>query len=165
MFPDVSRKRFPDNHPRSTKNLLSSDNLYLKSDAEDAERTLRWLDFCKEDKATAAERMTQAGELQWMGEGIPSAWYACDVLAKENGIKAISKGATWSTYDQRWYTCVAAKKGHGKLASVRAGASQWKAKNVAICFAMRNAVRALLPQEAKAVGWRGTKRAARSKYA
>ena len=165
-FPDVSRRRFPDNQSTSTKELLASDDKYLKSDAEDAERTLRWLALCKEDKATAAEKMTQASELQWIAEGIPAAWYACDVLAKENGITAIRKAATFSKYDKRWYGCVSAGRGSGKLARVHMGASQWTDRQTAICFAYRNAIRQLLPQQpntTEKVGWTETKNQAARK--
>ena len=164
-FPDVSRQRFPNNQSTSMKELLASDNQYLKSDAEDAERTLRWLAFCKEDKANAAEKMTQAGELQWIAEGIPAAWYAAAVLAKENGITALHKAATFSKFDKRWYGCVSAGKGSGKLARVHMGASQWTDRIIAICFAYRNAIRQLLPQQPNETGWSETKEKAEKEFA
>ena len=167
-FPDVSRKRHPDNHSTSTKALLSSDNQYLKSDAEDAERTLRWLALRRENPETAATAMKENDEKEWLvkSKNIAAAWYAAEILAPQNGITCLSKAATFSKFDKRWYGCVSAGKGSGKLARVHMGASRWTDRKVAICFAFRNAIRQLLPMQpntAEKAAWSETKNQAARK--
>ena len=166
-FPDVSRQRFPDNQSTSTKALLASDNQYLKSDAEDAERTLRWLALRRENPETAAAVMKENGEKEWLvkSKNIAAAWYAAEILAPQNGITCLSKAAKFGKFDQRWHASTCATKGDGKLQRTHIGASSWTDRRVAICFAFRNSIRQLLPQEAIAVGWRETKEKAERKFA
>ena len=68
--------------PRKRKPIRRHPNPFVQSDIEDAERTLKWLR--KEDMSR---------ELQWIDKdkGIPTAWYAAEVLAKQNGIRCIHR--------------------------------------------------------------------------
>lgn len=125
-------------------------NKFVQSDIEDAERTLKWL---------RGEDMSR--ELQWIDEdkGIPTAWYAIEVLAKANGIKSVSK-ETHTGMDRRIHAVVFARRGHGEFARTHAGASVWTDKRIALAFASRNAIRQLLPMQPNttdAPAWTDTK--------
>ena len=74
--------------------------------------------------------------------GMPS-----EVLAPENGIKRKAIQAKIGM-DGRYYAYVTATRGYGKLARSHGGASSWEDRRIAICFAYRNAIRQLLPQQA-----------------
>lgn len=115
-----------------------ADNRFYQSDVEDAERTLRWLR--KEDMRLA---------LQWIDQkkNIPTAWFAIEVLAPENGIKCIHKYAIFGKYDQRYHAEVLAGRGHGKYRRSHFGSSSWHDERIALCFAYRNAIRQLLPMK------------------
>ena len=78
---------------------------------------------------------------------IPTAWYAISELAPENGIKRKAIHAKIGM-DGRYYAYVTATRGYGKLARSHGGASSWEDRRIAICFAYRNAIRQLLPQQA-----------------
>ena len=102
--------------PKKRKPIRRHPNPFVQSDIEDAERTLKWLR--KEDMSR---------ELQWIDKdkGIPTAWYAAEV--------------------RRYYSVVRATIGHGKLRRTHGGASVWDNKEIAQCFAFRNATWQLLP--------------------
>ena len=129
-------KRLPS--PKKRKPIRRHPNPFVQSDIEDAERTLKWLR--KEDMSR---------ELQWIDKdkGIPTAWYAAETLAKQNGITCGKKRAFQSTFNGRWYAFVIAHKGNGKYARAQVGASSWDDRRTAICFAYRNAIRGLLPMQ------------------
>ena len=112
-------------------------NPYYQSDIRDAIRTRKWL---------RGEDMSR--ELKWIVEkkNIPAAWYAISVLAPENGITCLHRHATKSKFDGYWHAIACVKKGSGKYASVRSGASAFHDEKMALCFACRNAIKWLLPQ-------------------
>ena len=117
---------------------LDTNNRFYQSDVEDAERTQRWLDGANMKLA-----------LRWINpkKQIPTAWYAISELAPENGIKRKAIQAIIGM-DGRYYAYVTATRGYGKLARSHGGASSWEDRRIAICFAYRNAIRQLLPQQA-----------------
>ena len=133
--------------------------VFWKSDCAEAERTLRWLngyDMSNEDKWIVEEKQ------------IPCAWYAIEILAKQNGIRCRSKHAFQSPYDGRHHGFVIAEKGHGKFARSQIGAGSWNDKRLALCFAYRNAIRGLLPMNpnaAEQAAYRTTQKNAIRKYA
>ena len=134
-------------------------NKYLRSDMEEATRTRRWL--LKQDMRR---------EKRWIVDPdrkirIPTAWYAISILAKRNGITCVSKHATLAT-NRKWVATVTAQIGHGKLAGRRVGASSWDDRRIALCFAYRNAIRQLLPQDPnERMAYRDTQDNALRKYA
>lgn len=125
---------------------LDTNNRFYQSDCEEAERTLRWLN-----------KWDMSEEKQWIDKdkGIPCAWYAISTLAPQNGIKCIKKIPYQSDFDSRWHACVVASKGHGIYSRAQIGAGSWNDKRLALCFAYRNAIKALLPMQP-----RSTERAA-----
>ena len=136
--------------PRKRKPIRRHPNKFVQSDIEDAERTLKWLR--KEDMSR---------EKKWIDKdkGIPTAWYAIEVLAKANGIRSVRK-ETRQGMDHRIHAVVFAQRGHGELARTHAGASVWTDKRVALAFASRNAIRQLLPMQPNttdAPAWTDTK--------
>ena len=134
--------------PRKRKPIRRHPNKFVQSDIEDAERTLKWLR--KEDMSR---------ELQWIDKDkrIPTAWYAAEVLAKQNGIRCIHR-ETHKGMDRRYYAVVRAVMGHGKYRRTHGGASAWDNKEIAQCFAFRNAIRQLLPQSPNEdTAWTDTK--------
>ena len=111
---------------------------YVQSDIRDAIRTRKWLakhDMSREQKWIVEEK------------NIPCAWYAIDQLAPQNGIKCLKRFAVKSRYDGYWHAVAIARKGSGKYASTRIGASRYHEKKIALCFAYRNAIKWLLPQQ------------------
>ena len=112
-------------------------NRFVQSDIEDAERTRKWL-----------QKADMRREKKWIDKdkNIPCAWYAAEVLAPANGIRCLSKGATIGM-DRRHHAYVTAKKGDGIFARTHGGASSWNDRDIAICFAYRNAIRQLLPMQ------------------
>ena len=135
---------------RKRKPIRRHPNPFVQSDIEDAERTLKWLR--KEDMSR---------ELQWIDKdkGIPTAWYAAEVLAKQNGIRCIHR-EVHRGMDRRYYSVVRATIGHGKLRRTHGGASVWDNKEIAQCFAFRNAIRQLLPMQpntTEQTAWADTK--------
>ena len=82
--------------PKKRKPIRRHPNPFVQSDIEDAERTLKWLR--KEDMSR---------ELQWIDKdkGIPTAWYAAEVLAKQNGIRCIHREVRRGM-DRRYYSVV-----------------------------------------------------------
>ena len=113
-------------------------NPYYQSDIRDATRTRKWL---------RGEDMSR--ELKWIvkEKNIPAAWYAISVLAPENGITCLHRRATKSKFDGYWHAIACVKKGSGKYASVRSGASAFHDEKMTLCFACRNAIKWLLPQQ------------------
>ena len=122
---------------------------FMKSDIEDAERTTRWLLLRHENPDTAAAIMKENGEKEWIvkDKNIATAWYAAEILAPENGITCLSKAAKLGKFDERYHACTCATKGDGKLRRTLIGASSWTDQRIAICFAFRNSVKQLLPQQ------------------
>lgn len=109
---------------------------YERADRADAALTLRWL--------TGGDMSNQR---KWTVENkIPTAWYAAEVLAPANGITA-GKRHAWQSMDGSWCAYVVARKGHSKYARAQIGASVYENREIAICFAYRNAIRQLLPQQ------------------
>ena len=109
---------------------------YYQSDIRDAIRTRKWLrgeDMSREPKWIVREK------------NIPCAWYAISTLAPQNGIKCLSRHATQSR-DGYWNAVAVVKKGNGRFASTRMGASTFHDKQMALAFACRNAIKWLLPQ-------------------
>ena len=136
--------------PSTSGGLEPHPNPFVQSDIEDAERTLKWLR--KEDMSR---------ELQWIDKdkGIPTAWYAGEVLAKQNGIRCIHR-EVFRGMDRRFHSIVRATVGHGKLRRTHNGASVWTNKEIAQCFAFRNAIRQLLPMQpntTEQTAWTDTK--------
>ena len=133
-------------------------NPYYQSDIRDAIRTRKWL---------AGHDMSR--ERKWIVEekNIPCAWYAISVLAPQNGIKCLSRHATQSKYDGYWHAVAAVRKGSGRLASTRTGASTFHDKQMALAFACRNAIKWLLPQapSGERMAYRDTQKNAIRKYA
>lgn len=144
---------------RQSSNPKAPRDRFEAEDFKDAERVLKWLN---------GEDMSR--EKRWIvkEKNIPAAWYALQVLAKENGITSLAKVATFGKYDQRWHAVVTVQRGHGKLKRVHIGASSFggtgdkkKDRQIALSFAARNAVRQLLPQQPNTqeqVAWRGDKK-------
>ena len=131
---------------------------YYQSDIRDAIRTRKWLaghDMSNEPKWIVREK------------NIPCAWYAISVLAPQNGIKCLSRHATKSKFDGYWNAVAVCKKGSGKLASTRMGASTFHDKKMALCFACRNGIKWLLPQAptAERMAYRDTQKNALDRYA
>ena len=122
---------------------------FTKSDIEDAERTTRWLALRHDNPETAAGIMKENGEKEWIvkDKNIATAWYAAEILAPANGITCLSKAAKFGKFDQRFHACTCATKGDGKLRRTLIGASSWTDRRIAICFAFRNSIRQLLPQQ------------------
>ena len=112
-------------------------NRFVQSDIEDAERTRKWL-----------QKADMSHEKKWIDKekNIPAAWYAAEVLAPANGITAGRREA-FQGMDRRWCAFVVARKGSGPFARAQIGASVWENREVAICFAYRNAIRGLLPMQ------------------
>lgn len=132
---------------------------FMRSDIEDAARTERWLRLCRENPdREPGEGMEN--ELEWIVEDkqIPTAWFAAEILAPQNGIRCIEKH-TAPGMDGRHHAIVKAEKGSGPLRRTHQGASAWEKSNIAICFAFRNCVRQLLPQQlnGEKVAFTGTK--------
>ena len=113
-------------------------NPYYQSDIRDAIRTRKWL---------RGEDMS--GQAKWIvkEKNIPCAWYAMSVLAPENGIKCLKRHTTKSKFDGYWHAIATVKKGNGKLASTRMGASTFHDEKMSLAFACRNAIKWLLPQQ------------------
>ena len=111
-------------------------NPYYQSDIRDAIRTRNWL---------AGHDMSH--ERKWIVEekNIPCAWYAISVLAKQNGMKCLSRHATQDR-EGYWHAVACVTKGNGRLRSTRLGASTFHDKQMALAFACRNAIKWLLPQ-------------------
>ena len=124
-------------------------NIFMKSDIEDAERTTRWLELRHDNPETAVAIMKENGGKEWIvkSKNIAAAWYAAEILAPENGITCLSKAAKFGKFDERYHACICATKGEGKLRRTLIGASSWTDKRIAICFAFRNSVKQLLPQQ------------------
>ena len=142
-------------------------NRFLQSDIEDAKRTLKWL---------RGEDMSR--EKKWIHKGkqIPCAWFACQVLAPQNGIKSVKKQTYRGKHDPRIHAIVVASKGHGSLRRGHIGASSWGEphlsdrdnKRIALAFAARNCIRQLLPMDANSAeraAYRDTQNNALRKYA
>ena len=132
-------------------------NPYYQSDIRDAIRTRKWL---------RGEDMRH--ELKWIvkEKNIPAAWYAISVLAPENGIKCLSRHATQSR-DGYWNAVAVCRKGSGRLASTRIGASHFHDKKMSLAFACRNAIKWLLPQapSGERMAYRDTQDNALERYA
>ena len=133
-------------------------NPYYQSDIRDAIRTRKWLaghDMSDEPKWIVKEK------------NIPAAWYAISVLAPQNGIKCLARHATQSKYDGYWHAVAVCRKGDGKLASTRMGASTFHDKQMALAFACRNAIKWLLPQAptGERMAYRDTQDNALERYA
>lgn len=132
-------------------------NPYYQSDIRDAIRTRKWL---------AGHDMSN--ETKWIVEdkNIPCAWYAIKVLAKQNGIKCLHRHATQDR-NGYWHAVAIVKKGTGRLASTRAGASTFHDKEMALAFACRNAIKWLLPQAptGERMAYRDTQDNALERYA
>ena len=111
---------------------------YVQSDIRDAIRTRKWL---------RGEDMSQ--EAKWIvrEKNIACAWYAISVLAPQNGIKCLKRFAVKSRFDGYWHAIATVKKGDGKLASTRTGAGRYHEEQISLCFACRNAIKWLLPQQ------------------
>ena len=131
---------------------------FYQEEIKEAIRTRKWL---------AGHDM--AGEDKWIvrSKNIPCAWYAISVLAPKNGITSVSRAAT---RNRQGYWCAVAcvKKGDGKLASMRFGASAFHDRQMALAFACRNAIKFLLPQEVdtrEPLAYRTTQDNAIEKYA
>ena len=130
---------------------------FTRSDIEEAKRTTAWL------------LTKQPQPLKWIIDPktqkrvMPCAWYAISVLAPKNGITAGHRQA-FMAMDRRWCAFVVARKGSGPLQRAQIGAASSKDRRFALCFAYRNAIRQLLPQQANEVGWRDTKTNAAQKY-
>lgn len=130
-------------------------NPFVQSEIEEAARTMACL------------RTKRPQDLKWIAEGIPTAWYAISELAPANGITAGRREA-WQGMTRAYHAFVVARKGHGKYAraQIGGGSSNFTAaqidedsidnRKLALCFAYRNAIRQLLPQEASTLGWRDT---------
>ena len=133
-------------------------NKYYQSDIRDAIRTLKWL---------RGEDMSH--EIKWIvkEKNIPTAWYAISVLAKENGIKCLSRHAVKSKFDGYWNAVAVCRKGSGRLASTRIGASHFHDEKMALCFACRNSIKWLLPQvpQGERMAYKDTQDNALQKYA
>lgn len=142
-------------------------NPFVQADIEDAARTLKWL---------RGEDMSR--EKKWIHrrKQIPSAWFACKVLAQQNGIKSVYKETHRGKHDTRIHAIVVTSKGHGKLRRGQIGASSWEDeklsendnKRIALAFAARNSIRQLLPMEANSAeraAYRDTQKNALRKYA
>ena len=131
---------------------------YYQSDIRDAIRTRKWL---------RGEDMSN--EPKWIvkDKNIPCAWYAISVLAPENGIKCLHRHAVKSKYDGYWHAIAIVKKGDGKFASTRTGASAFHDEKMVLCFACRNAIKWLLPQAptAERMAYRDTQDNALARYA
>ena len=112
-------------------------NPYYQSDIRDAIRTRRWL-----------TGVDMSNEPKWIvrDKNIPCAWYAISVLAPENGIKCVERHAVQSRRTGYWHAVAICRKGSGKYASARTGASTFHDKQMALAFACRNAIKWLLPQ-------------------
>ena len=130
-------------------NRVIEPNIFMKSDIEDAERTTRWLELRHDNPETAAGIMKENSEKEWIvkDKNIATAWYAAEILAPANGITCLSKAAQFGKFDRRHHACICATKGEGKLRRTLIGASSWTDRKVAICFAFRNSIRQLLPQQ------------------
>ena len=133
-------------------------NPYYQSDIRDAIRTRKWLaghDMSDEPKWIVREK------------NIPTAWYAISTLAPQNGIRCLHRCATQSKYDGYWHAVACVKKGDGKLASIRTGASTFHDKKMALAFACRNAIKWLLPQAptGERMAYRDTQDNALERYA
>ena len=126
---------------------------FTQSDVDEAKRTRKWLDTGKPQP------------LQWIATAIPAAWYAIDVVAPENGISKVSENAKLDKEQDFFVATVTARKGHGKFARQCVGAAVSKHVDIALCFAYRNAIRQLLPQDINSIRWRDTKDNAARKYA
>ena len=102
-------------------------NPYYQSDIRDAIRTRKWL---------RGEDMSN--ELKWIvkEKNIPAAWYAISVLAPENGIKCLHRHATKSKFDGYWHAIACVKKGNGKYASVRSGASAFHDEKMSLVLSL-----------------------------
>ena len=128
---------------------------YDRADRADASLTLRWLtggDMTQQRKWTVKDK-------------IPTAWYAAEVIAPANGITAGKRDA-WQCSDGRWCAYVVARKGSGPLARAHIGAAIFEDRQIAICFAYRNAIRQLLPQSPnERMAYRDTQKNAIRKYA
>ena len=141
---------------------------FMQSDIEDAARTERWLRLCRENP----DRQPGEGmedELQWIVEDkqIPTAWFAAEILAPQNGIRCLDKQVALGM-DRRHHAIVKAEKGSGPLRRTHQGAGVWMKSNIAICFAFRNAIRQLLPMQlytTEKVAYRDTQENAVRKYA
>lgn len=137
-------------------------NRFIQSEIEEAARTMAWL------------QTKRPQPVKWIVDEkrkirIPAAWYAISELAPANGITAGRREA-WQGKTRAWHAFVVAKKGHGKFASGRigAGSSNFTSaqigadsidnRKLALCFAYRNAIRQLLPQEpTEQAAWQGKK--------
>ena len=114
-------------------------NKYHRSEQNEAARTRRWL------------RTKRPQAVKWIVDEktqkvvMPCAWYAISKIAPANGISCGLRYATQGN-DRRWYAIAIAHKGHGKYARSQAGAASSIDKQLALCFAYRNAIRQLLPQ-------------------
>ena len=126
---------------------------FTQSDVDEAKRTREWLDT------------GEPQPLQWIAPSIPTAWYAIDVLAPESGISKVSENAKLDKEQDFFVATVTARKGHGKLARQCIGAAVSKHVDIALCFAYRNAIRQLLPQDINSIRWQDTKENAKRKYA
>ena len=142
-------------------------NRFVQSDREDAQRTLKWL---------RGEDMSR--EKKWIvpSKQIPCAWYACEVLAPQNGIKSVKKQTFQGKFDKRIHALVVTGKGHGELRRGGIGAASWydekmsdkENKQVALAFAARNSIRQLLPMDpntAERAAYRDSQSNAIKKYA
>ena len=132
-------------------------NRYYQSDIRDAIRTRKWL---------AGHDMSR--ERKWIvkDKNIPTAWYAISVLAKQNGIRCVSRHATQGK-NGYWNAVAVCQKGDGKLRSTRMGASTFHDKKMALCFALRNSIKWLLPQapQGERMAYRDTQDNALERYA
>ena len=122
---------------------------FIDEDKADAKRTRRWLvgeDMSNEKKWIVNDNTKNLR--------IPTAWYAIEVLAPQNGIKKLDEHlylTTFMGHDGQpfpwYYAVVKVGKGFGPLATSRQGAGGWVDPTIALKFAERNAIRQVLPQE------------------
>lgn len=122
---------------------------FIQSEIEEAARTTAWL------------LTKQPQDTKWIAQGIPAAWYAISELAPANGITCGRREAHQG-HDRRWYAYAVARKPSTQRAQI--GAASSKDRMLALCFAYRNAIRQLLPQQGDKA-WRETKDNAIRKYA
>ena len=91
-----------------------------------------------------------SGQAKWIvkDKNIPCAWYAMSCpCTSRTGSSVSSRHTTKSKFDGYWHAIATVKKGNGKLASTRMGASTFHDEKMSLAFACRNAIKWLLPQQ------------------